>query len=213
MYSDKAIQESIDTTITINSKGQPVVSSLAVAKSFHKQHKHVLRDILDLEVPKEFNRSNFGPISYVDQMGREKPAIEMTRKGFVLLVMGYRGARAMAFKIAYIEAFDRMERELLSGQAAMDRVEGVLDIVARACRSGYTTSFIPDLVKYRRMGLSYEKCATLLRVCASTAHKWSRLLGEAGVDITPRCDTGCSAPRSRRETGGMQLSLFGQEAH
>lgn len=36
----------------------------------------------------------------------------MDRKGFVLLSMGFTGERALKFKIAYIDAFDRMEEEL-----------------------------------------------------------------------------------------------------
>jgi phage regulator Rha-like protein len=36
----------------------------------------------------------------------------MTRQGFTLLVMGWTGDKAMAFKVRYIEAFDAMERAL-----------------------------------------------------------------------------------------------------
>ena len=44
-----------------------------------------------------------------------QPAYDMTRAGFVLLVMGWTGAKALDFKIAYME-FDRMEEALLTGQ-------------------------------------------------------------------------------------------------
>ena len=37
----------------------------------------------------------------------------MDRKGFVLLAMGFTGEKALQFKIAYIDAFDEMERQLL----------------------------------------------------------------------------------------------------
>lgn len=36
----------------------------------------------------------------------------MTRDGFTLLTMGFTGEKAIAFKIAYIKAFNQMEQEL-----------------------------------------------------------------------------------------------------
>ena len=39
----------------------------------------------------------------------------MTKNGFVLLVMGFTGKKAVQFKIAYIEAFDYMAEELAKG--------------------------------------------------------------------------------------------------
>ena len=203
--------DQITPEITI-SKGRPVVSSLTVAKHFHKQHKHVLRDILDLEVPREFNRSNFGPVEYIDRKGETRPAIEMTRKGFVLLVMGYTGARAMAFKIAYIEAFDAMERELTSGSALALQVDRVLEIVAKAANRGHPASFIPELTRYRRMGLSCEKCAILLGVSRSAAANWSKMLREAGIDVPARVSTTGSVASFRPGSASPQLSLFSREA-
>ncbi len=40
-----------------------ICTSLDVAETFGKEHKHVLRDIRELGCSEEFNRSNFGPIS------------------------------------------------------------------------------------------------------------------------------------------------------
>lgn len=84
-------------------------TSLKVAEVFEKEHKHVLRDIKELECSEGFHRSNFGPIFYKDEYGREQPMIEMTRDGMTLLVMGYTGTKAMKFKEAYIAAFNYME--------------------------------------------------------------------------------------------------------
>ena len=41
------------------------------------------------------------------------------RDGFMLLVMGYTGKKALAMKLAYIEAFNRMEAELARQQTAL----------------------------------------------------------------------------------------------
>lgn len=87
-------------------------TSLDVAETFGKEHKHVLRDIRELGCSEEFNRSNFGPICYTDSMNRKQEAVVMTRDGFTLLVMGYTGELAMKFKEAYIKQFNAMENAL-----------------------------------------------------------------------------------------------------
>lgn len=87
-------------------------TSLDVAETFGKEHNHVLRDIRELGCSEEFNRSNFGQISYTDSMNRKQDAVVMTRDGFTLLVMGYTGETAMKFKEAYIRQFNAMEAAL-----------------------------------------------------------------------------------------------------
>ena len=90
-------------------------TSLAVSKTFGKDHKNVLRDIQNLECPKDFHALNFEPMFIEVKVGngavRKDPAFFITRDGFTLLAMGFTGKRAMEFKIRYIEAFNRMEEE------------------------------------------------------------------------------------------------------
>jgi len=105
--------------------GRPVATSLNVAEVFGKQHQHVIRAIKnltnDIDAPNfgepDFSRSNFGPSSYVDERGKAQPMYQITRDGFTLLAMGFTGKAAMQFKLAYIDAFNRMEQELLSRSA------------------------------------------------------------------------------------------------
>jgi Rha family phage regulatory protein len=98
--------------------GSPTTTSLEVAQHFSKQHKDVLEKIaaLSREVGPEFTERNFPPSEYNDSTGRALPAYRLTRDGFTLLAMGFTGKKALAFKLAYIDAFNRMEREL-TGQA------------------------------------------------------------------------------------------------
>jgi Rha family phage regulatory protein len=91
--------------------GQPMVSSLKVAEHFGKQHKNVLRDIKTLDCSPEFNRRNFEPVEYVDAKGEVRPAVTMTRDGFVFLVMGYTGQAAARLKEAYIARFNELEQK------------------------------------------------------------------------------------------------------
>lgn len=50
------------------------------------------------------------------------------RDGFMLLVMGYTSKKALAMKLAYIEAFNRMEEELArQKEAARNITQGIVD--------------------------------------------------------------------------------------
>lgn len=92
--------------------GKPTVNSHQVAKVFNKRHDNVIRDIRNLAVSQEFNALNFAATYYLDSKGEARPAYNMTRNGFLILAMGYTGAKAMALKEAYISEFNRMEEEL-----------------------------------------------------------------------------------------------------
>jgi Rha family phage regulatory protein len=106
---------------------QSVVSSKALAEHFGKQHKDVLRKIEllkeDLE-PAEWYERNFTPIQIDVDLGqgrtRQDTAYAITRDGFTLLAMGFTGKRALRWKIAYIEAFNRMEEEMMLQLMAME---------------------------------------------------------------------------------------------
>ncbi len=97
--------------------GTPFTTSLAVARHFGKQHSHVLRAIRALlaQLPAE-HASNFGLMSLEADIGngatRTEPMYRLTRDAFTLLAMGFTGARALEFKLAYLDAFNRMEAEL-----------------------------------------------------------------------------------------------------
>lgn len=92
--------------------GKAITNSIIVHEYFKKRHDHVLRDIEKLEK----DLPNFGEMfntSYeYDSYGRKRKIYEMTRDGWVLLVMGFTGSQALKFKLKYIEAFNIMESQL-----------------------------------------------------------------------------------------------------
>ena len=99
------------------------VTSLDVAETFEKEHKHVLRNIRELACSDEFRQSNFGPSSYVNEQNKKQPMVIMTRNGFTLLAMGYTGELAIKFKEAYIKQFNAMEKALRG--KLVDREKGI----------------------------------------------------------------------------------------
>lgn len=86
------------------------VNSLMVAQMFEKEHNKVMRDIRELDCSEEFRLSNFGQSSYRNDQNKKQPCYDMTRDGFVFLVMGYRGKKAAHFKELYIKRFNEMEK-------------------------------------------------------------------------------------------------------
>lgn len=98
-------------------------NSKNVADVFNKQHRHVLRDIENLDCSKEFRESNFGLSTYTSEQNKQLPCVEMTKDGFTFLCMGYRGKRAAQFKEAYIAEFNRMADSLNSISDRVNRLE------------------------------------------------------------------------------------------
>lgn len=112
--------------IVLEKDGVPVTTSRAVADQFGKRHDSVIRDIENLlnlhksveigsDTAKDFLKQNFAEATYTDSKGRTQPQYIMTKDGFTLLVMGYTGAKALRFKIAYINAFNQMQRLIRGG--------------------------------------------------------------------------------------------------
>lgn len=92
--------------------GRAVTTSVAVAEYFRKRHDDILKKIRLLDCSPEFSARNFAGAEYTDEQGKKRPAYQITKNGFVFLVMGFTGKKAAAFKEAYIAEFDRMENEL-----------------------------------------------------------------------------------------------------
>lgn len=105
--------------------GQLITSSLLVAEAFNKEHKDVLRKIESLDIADGFASANFYAHAQKIKAGavtRDSKVYRMTKDGFMLLVMGFTGKRAMEVKIAYINAFNRMAAQL--AQAQTSRIDG-----------------------------------------------------------------------------------------
>lgn len=95
--------------------GHPITTSRAVAERFGKNHRDVLKAIKNLlaDCPDPaFNERNFAPVEYIDAKGEARPEYRLTRNGFALLAMGFTGPEALAWKIAFLQAFDALEAEL-----------------------------------------------------------------------------------------------------
>nr|WP_314711368.1 Rha family transcriptional regulator [uncultured Comamonas sp.] len=107
--------------------GIVITLSTDLARHFGKRHDDVLRTIRNLlpQLSAEHLR-NFAEASVEVESGNgakaSYPAYRLTRDGFTLLAMGFTGKKALAFKLAYIDAFNRMEAELQKPAYDPDRI-------------------------------------------------------------------------------------------
>ncbi|AGA72985.1 phage regulatory protein [Pseudomonas plecoglossicida] len=91
--------------------GRAFTTSQQVAQAFGKQHYHVLAKVRELECSDQFLTHNFSWVQF-EHRGNQYEAVEMTKDGFVFLVMGFTGAKAAAVKEGYIHAFNAMAEQL-----------------------------------------------------------------------------------------------------
>ncbi|WP_367454112.1 Rha family transcriptional regulator [Snodgrassella alvi] len=102
---------------------EPVTTSEFVAKAFGKEHKNILRKIEEIftQVPDSFGERNFTLLEKErkNNLGFfvKNKIYELTKDGFILLVMGFTGKNAMSIKIAYINAFNTIAEKLRQIQA------------------------------------------------------------------------------------------------
>ena len=94
-------------------------TSLKVAEAFGKRHSHVLEKIQSMECSDDFASANFSAHVATVQAGavkRDSKYYEMTKDGFMFLVMGFTGKQAAQIKEAYINAFNVMAAQLAERQ-------------------------------------------------------------------------------------------------
>ena len=103
----------INELVFVGHDGQAVTNSVKVAEKFGKEHKHVLESIRKLMTAENSAvLQMFEESTYINEQNKTQPMYLMNRDGFTLLAMGFTGTKAMAFKIDYINAFNKMESKI-----------------------------------------------------------------------------------------------------
>lgn len=99
-------------------EGRPVTSSRIVAEYFGKKHSDAVRaiDSIIAKKPELLASRNFAQWSEEVEIGsgakRTVTGYWMDQKGFCILAMGFTGAKALEFKCAFYDEFERMKNEL-----------------------------------------------------------------------------------------------------
>lgn len=116
------MKELVNVQIYTNEEGINVVSSRVIAEELGKEHKNVLRDL-----DKIFDSSNVSHQfikSEYENRGKMYREYLLTKDGFILYVMNIQGYND--FKMAYINKFNEMERQLKEQQAQINQKDRLL---------------------------------------------------------------------------------------
>lgn len=109
------------TPVVFAKDGEVFASSRDVAAFFGKNHRDVMRAIDNLvqQAPDLGGAQFCAGVYLLPETGNQQHRFfEMTRDGFTLLAMGFTGAKALQWKLRYIEAFNKMEAEIRKGATA-----------------------------------------------------------------------------------------------
>ncbi|HHP5403289.1 Rha family transcriptional regulator [Aeromonas veronii] len=102
--------------VAVVESGALMTTSIKVAEAFGKRHDNVLAKLKTLQCSSDFRLLNFKEASQTVQQPNggttEYKIWNMTKDGFIFLVMGFTGTKAAAIKEAYIAEFNRMADEL-----------------------------------------------------------------------------------------------------
>lgn len=148
--------------------GEARTTSVIVAEAFDKRHADVMRVVRGLIDECADLERNFALMIHDTPIGkgatRSDPGYDMNRKGFMLLVMRFTGAKALKMQIAFIDQFDRMEA-LLS--APVDSVEA--EIATPAMPMVLET---PDQFEAMRMKLRTVEAARMAFGAVGARRAW-----------------------------------------
>lgn len=141
--------------------GQPITTSLLVAKLFKKEHKDVLRAIRNLECSSQFHERNFTLCHEINELqnGKPQPFYKITRDGFSFLCMGFTGKEASIWKENYIDAFNQMENHINRQQQALINLNCQLKDKLMSQHLRYR-----QMYRYLQKELTHEEIARCMQI-------------------------------------------------
>lgn len=115
----------------------------------------------NVELINDFSRLNFQPRNYTDSRGRQKPMYHLTKDGFALLAMGFTGAKALYWKVQFINAFNEMESQLRAQEqrylAALDTIRPNLRPVVEGTQQGQSRLVISQHIGKTPAAITYHR--------------------------------------------------------
>ncbi|APT60042.1 hypothetical protein RGI145_19395 [Roseomonas gilardii] len=204
--------------------GEVRTSTRDIAAFFGKNHRDVMRAVDNLlkQEPSLAMRSFAQGVYTLPETGdQQHRCFDVTRDGFVLLAMGFTGAKALHWKLTYIEAFNLMEAELTKPAPALtaQQTGGITKAVIGKAISELVESTIAPLAEQVRTLI----IANDARVAVVDFRPMLSALIDAGVEpkrrraLSQRCSKRCTAwllnsnrgqfIRESRETGRMLFQV------
>lgn len=178
-----------------------ITSSLTVAEVFNKEHYNILKIIdrikkdwdkaissqslplkmdavkqnelpLKMSPVKTRFKDHFKETTYVTKDGRQVRSYELDRFAFTMLVTGFHGEKATAFKLAYFTRFDEMEQELTKRNTLYDMEKELRKQLTDCLKDHYAGDDLSNEIR---------KMTTLLYM-VSAGNNASKLKRDRGLD-------------------------------
>lgn len=172
---NKSLSKTELQPVVTTADGEAITSSTAVAEYFGKRHDDVLRTIRALRSKLPPDRLRIFAETIVERPNPKGKALiksqafTMNRDGFALLAMGFTGEKALAFKLAYLDAFNRMEATLKGAAPAPAALPDLDQLAACGDRVGKTLAFAGVKVPVHWVGeLAYLSAHDLGRLLSGS---------------------------------------------
>ena len=136
-----------------------LIQAAGAAPTLRARHRNLLNNMADANLRWLTEATN------TDEQGKDRPCYHMTRDGLALLAMGFTGAKALAFKVRYIEAFNRMEA---TGEAPQRITKADLGRQTAAIIAAQMSPVVKLLESSERRLAALESC----RACVCT-RRWA----------------------------------------
>lgn len=176
------------TELVFIQNNRVATTSLVLAETFEKQHKHVLEAIDNLTAENSAAKKLFHEDFY-ESRGKQYRMVVMNRDGFMLVAMGFNGKKATGFKLAYINAFNQMEEQLsLQSLNVPQTYAGALRLAADLEEENQlleqkVAEYEPK-INYLDLILGSTDTVTISQIAADygmSAYQMNKLLNELGV--------------------------------
>lgn len=193
--------------------GRPTTTSLDVARHFGKRHDNVTQAVENLlaDLPEgcllNFQETSL-EVAQPNGGTRSVPAYRLTRDGFTLLAMGFTGKKALQFKLAYIDEFNRMETALSSATALTEATGNAAQLARVAAEQLALMQRLTGLVETQNevlqglthaLGAMQTTLATTVRTHSRQISKAFRLAEQRAVKLPPPAPLDPNRPLTKAE--------------
>ena len=118
-------------------------------------------------------KDHFKETTYITENGRTVKSYELDRFAFTMLVTGFHGEKATAFKLAYFTRFDEMEQELTKRNTLYDMEKELRKQLTDCLKDHYAGDDLSNEIR---------KMTTLLYM-VSAGNNASKLKRDRGLDV------------------------------
>jgi Rha family phage regulatory protein len=95
----------------LGGESKPATTTVIISQLFDREHKNVVQAVQNLIKDSGLTELNFKLSEYTDSTGRKLKMYILDETFTSLLLMGFTGKKAIKWKLAYIEEFQRMRKQ------------------------------------------------------------------------------------------------------